>query len=474
MKSRAVMLAALLIAALAIVTVWGLFFLSARRTSGPIRHEAYVWQRVWTGPVREAVVQHGTNFAALAMLKAEVSWKEKKPQVVRVPLDYGALSNLHRPFALALRIGPYAGPFLPVSTPSSHATQSPASSPSPPTREERAGERRPTSGQPNTPLPGPLPAAQGEGITDFLCDLAAAIVAEARTNHAVLSELQIDFDCAESKLDGYRVWLTAIQQRVAPLPVTITALPSWLDARAFKRLATVATNYVLQVHSVERPKDVNAPFTLCDPRTAERWVDTAGRIGVPFRVALPTYGYVIAFDKTGKFIGLSAEGPRRTWPEGARTREIFTDPLVMAELVEGWKTSRPEALRGVIWYRLPTRVDNFNWRWPTLGAIVASRSLQEKLRIEPRRVEAGLVEIKLVNSGELDISSRLAVEVRWSDARLMAGDALRDFELADRSASAARFQTKTNSIRLPAGDFLTLGWLRFDRDCEVRCELKKL
>ena len=118
-------------------------------------------------------------------------------------------------------------------------------------------------------------------------------------------------------------------------------------------------------------------------------------------------------------------------------------------------------------------MDNFNWRWPTLGAIVASRSLQEKLRIEPHRVEAGLVEINLVNAGELDISSRLAVEVRWSNARLVAGDGLRDFELAERSVSAARFQTKPNSIRLPAGDFLTLGWLRFDRDCEVRCEIIK-
>ena len=118
-------------------------------------------------------------------------------------------------------------------------------------------------------------------------------------------------------------------------------------------------------------------------------------------------------------------------------------------------------------------VDNFNWRWPTLGAMVAARSPREVLRVEPRRVEPGLMEVSLVNDGELDISSRLAVEVRWSDARLVAGDGLRDFELAEQNASAARFQTKSNSIRLPAGDSLKLGWLRFDRDCEVRCELKK-
>ena len=38
-----------------------------------------------------------------------------------------------------------------------------------------------------------------------------------------------------------------------------------------------------------------------------------------------------------------------------------------------------------------------------------------------RRVESGLVEISLANAGELDVSSRLAVEVRWSKARLIAG-----------------------------------------------------
>jgi hypothetical protein len=203
-------------------------------------------------------------------------------------------------------------------------------------------------------------------------------------------------------------------------------------------------------------------------------VERASRIGVPFRVALPTYGYTLAFDASGKFIGLSAEGPRPNWPTNAQLREVFSNPLELSALVNDWTASRPATMRGVIWYRLPTIVDNFNWRWPTLGAIVASRSLQEKLRIEPRRVEAGLVEINLVNEGELDISSRLAVEVRWSNTRLIAGDALRDFELAERSTSAARFQTKTQGSRLPAGDRVTIGWLRFDQDCEVRCELKKL
>ena len=236
----------------------------------------------------------------------------------------------------------------------------------------------------------------------------------------------------------------------------------------------MATNYVLQVHSVERPRSFDAPFTLCDPRAASRAVEQAGRIGVPFRVALPTYGYLLAFDPAGKFLGLSAEGPRPNWPSNAQIREVSSNPIELAALVRSWAQNRPAPMRGVIWYRLPTIVDNFNWRWPTLSAMVAMRVPQEKFRVNTRRVESGLVEISLANEGELDISSRLAVEVRWSNARLVTGDALRDFELADNSASAARFQTKSQSSRIRAGESLVLGWLRFDQDCEVRCELKKL
>lgn len=455
MKQRAIIRFGLLIAAL-LGLAMGLFWMrAAPRTSGPMRHDIYVWQRAWTQPVRDAVAQHGGSFTEIVPLKAEISWKDKKPQLTKVGVDYATLARLlptgtdprqrGASVGIAMRIGPYSGPFI----------------------------------APGTPVADPSPANSstqrfdGPGITRYLTDLAAALVAEARSNHVALSELQIDFDCAESKLDGYRIWVEAIRNRVAPLPVTITALPSWLDAAAFKRLATIATNYVLQVHSVERPKSASAPFTLCDPGLAVRAVERAGRIGIPFRVALPTYGYTLAFEPAGKFLGLSAEGPRPNWPTNVLIREVFSDPVQLSKLVQGWTASRPESLTGVIWYRLPTIVDNFNWRWPTLEAIVASRSLQEKLRCESRRVEAGLMEVSLVNAGDLDISSRLAVEVRWSDARLIASDALRDFELADRSTSAARFQTRSQPCRLRAGDRLTLGWLRFDRDCEVRCEIKK-
>jgi hypothetical protein len=212
---------------------------------------------------------------------------------------------------------------------------------------------------------------------------------------------------------------------------------------------------------------------LCDPAAALRAVERAGEFHVPFRVALPTYGYVIAFDASGRFVGLSAEGSAKSWPQDIRIREVRADPQQIAALLAAWSTNRPPSLKGVIWYRLPVADDNLNWRWPTLRAMMQSRAPHESVRAASRRVETGLVEINLVNDGELDISSRLAVEVRWQNARLVASDGLRGFQAVDEGSSALRFQTQSQSFRLPAGEQRVIGWLRFNTDREVQVEIKK-
>ena len=77
MKKRSVVLSALLVAAVPAVALFILLNRPARRASGPLRHEVYVWQRAWTQPVREAVSQRATNFAELVPLKAEILWNGK-------------------------------------------------------------------------------------------------------------------------------------------------------------------------------------------------------------------------------------------------------------------------------------------------------------------------------------------------------------------------------------------------------------
>jgi len=74
-------------------------------------NDVYIWQRAWTDRVREAVVEHGSNFTELVVLNAEVSWKGRVPRAVKMPLDFSALQKSGRRIGLALRIGAYAGPF---------------------------------------------------------------------------------------------------------------------------------------------------------------------------------------------------------------------------------------------------------------------------------------------------------------------------------------------------------------------------
>jgi hypothetical protein len=394
-----------------------------------LRHDAYMWQRSWNGSVVTALRQHGSQFHRLFVLVAEVTWDGKTLVVKRVSPDFAALAAIRRPVGLALRIGPFGGPFT-----------------------------------------------SNDIVTTSLSALAASLISDAKARGLDADELQIDFDCAESKLEGYRVWVESIRRRIAPVRLSITALPSWQKQSGFRSLIAAADSFVLQVHSVERPRDINTPFTLCVPAAAIRAVERASSFKVPFWVALPTYGYQVAYDPAGRFAGLAAEGSQRIWPAGTQLREVRSDPIEMARLVQHWTTNSLPALQGVIWYRFPVSEDIFNWRWPTLSAMVAARSPTESFRAESRRVEVGLMEISLVNNGELDISSRLAVEVRWSRSggvRLLAADGLRGFEKVDGGPSTLQFKFRSQSFRLPAGETQVIGWLRFNEDREVEVEVKK-
>jgi hypothetical protein len=391
------------------------------RAAGPLTHDVYVWQRVWSPEVVDAVSLRGTNFSALIALGAEVSWLDGKPSVRQVPLNFDSLRVAGTKVGLALRIGQFSGPF-----------------------------------------------AANDERTRFFIRLAESLVAAARTNTPAAGELQLDFDCAESKLDGYRVWVEAIRNAIKPIPLTITTLPSWLEHSAFKRLVAATDGYVLQVHSLERPKTPDAPFALCDPRLAAQAVERAGRLGIPFRVALPTYGYLLAFDPTGKFIGLSAEGPLRNWPEGSTLREVRAQPVAIAGLVRMWTRDRPEALNGIIWYRLPIAGDKLNWSWPTLTSVMAGRTPTFRLREELRKPQPGLVEIDLLNAGDGDYEGPIQMKVRWSGARLIASDGWFGVENLDAGPDALRFQAR--KLRLPAGDRRSIGWLRLDKETEVQIE----
>jgi hypothetical protein len=148
---------------------------------GPSRisRDVYVWQRSWNKSVLAAVRQEAANFSAVVLLCAEVTWQDGQPKVIRVPIDWYAPQGAGAAIGLALRIGPFAGHF------------------------DGEDER-----------------ARG------LAALSSALVPQASDHHCSVRELQIDFDCSGSKLEGYAAWVGAIRRQVSPTQVVITALPA--------------------------------------------------------------------------------------------------------------------------------------------------------------------------------------------------------------------------------------------------------
>jgi len=396
----------------------------APRASDLLIQDAYVWQRAWTDPVRDAVATHGTNFGELIPLVAEVTWRGSRMAVAKVAVDYELLRSTNSRVGLALRVGA-----LPQAPPSDFANE--------------------------------------------LARLAADLLSEAKTNQVHVREFQVDFDCAESKLDGYCGWIRTVRGKIAPVPLTITALPSWLKRPAFKRLVDETDGLVLQVHSLERPKSAAEPFTLCDAKKARAAIELAARYGKPFRVALPTYGYTFAFDGNGRFAGLSAEGPARSWPATFSLREVRADEMQMATMVAELNQERPRALTGIIWYRLPVEGDRLNWSWPTLQSVMAGKAPEARVEVALRRPEQGLLELDLLNKGAGEHRAGLAISVQWNTGRLIASDGLEGFEPGDEGSNRLTFSRKNGARSLGPGERQSVGWMRFDREAEVHVALEK-
>jgi hypothetical protein len=222
------------------------------RATGPINQEMYVWQRGWSGPLQQAIVQASPKPAGLVVLAGEVSFDENdrvSNEFYFVPTDYSGARNTGIPIGLAFRIGPWSGEFK--------KDQEPAST---------------------------------------IINMAGSIVSKARRQGATVKELQIDFDCAESKLGSYLILIDAMKYndelRDANgdiVPIIITALPCWLGHPEFKALVEEADGFVLQVHSLEEPKNINDKITLCDTVKAKQWIEQASRVSqyAHFRLAGP-------------------------------------------------------------------------------------------------------------------------------------------------------------------------------------------
>lgn len=388
------------------------------------RRDVYVWQRAPGEELRSAFEESRDVVDGVYPLAAELKWTEDgRAEVFRTPLDFGALKATGRAAGLVVRIGPFGGPFA------------------------RDDERART-----------------------IVKLARETLASARRADWEPAELQIDFDCAERTLEGYREWLLALREATgAKTRLVFTALPAWLGRRAeFAALAEAADGYVLQAHSLEKPRGgPDAPYSLCGYEETLAWARRAAETapGRPFRVALPTYGYRLIFDADGAFVALSAEGPAPRPSAGARTRVVRSDPAEMLRIERALAAEPPPGCEGVIWFRLPVEGDRLNWDMATFRKVLAGEAPRARLEVEARWSGRGLAEIVAVNRGDTSEPPPARVRAAWPEtARLVAADGLGGYVPArrrDERALELKIAEEAREDLLPPGKSRAIGWLRF-------------
>ncbi len=406
----------------------GLFW-AAANSAHAFTREVYVWQRQFTPAVYQAMEAVRDEADGCAVLAAEVSWGKYGPRLFRSTVNYLALAAAGRPVGLVLRIGPYAGPF-----------------------------------------------SADDATASYLAGVATSVLQACRSCGLEPAELQVDFDCASSKLGGYRLWLDALRKAAGETKTTFTALPDWLARKEFSSLAHAANGFVLQVHSLEKPRGPDGLFQLCDPERAWKWIERAGRVGASFRVALPTYGYRLAFDATGKFIALSAEGSSVAWPPGSQIRTVRSDVAAVSGLARKISAGKPVGCTGVIWFRLPVAGDRLNWNITTLKVVLRDKVPVSVLSATVVWSKDGLAELVLVNRGEQDEPLPLKVTARWwGDFEAITADGLGSYLMSADGAGEGRLvltaQPAADGERIAPGRSRQIGWLCFPNEIPLALQI---
>ena len=263
-----------------------------------------------------------------------------------------------------------------------------------------------------------------------------------------LAGVEIDHDAGNVRLPSYREFLAHLREALpTSLPLSITALPSWLDSRELPALLSTVDSSVLQVHAVSDPRR-----GLFDADQARQWAKAWSRVTTkPFYLALPAYGVALLPSTDGAPVVESEVTLER---EGLR-RELLADPQSLRTLGTELRADPPEHLAGLIWFRLPLANDRRAWSLTTLRAVARAEVLDSQLTLQ-LSANNGLYDIVISNQGNLDSAwpERLTLAVSGCEG----ADALAGYALQQRP-DLLTF-TRLRDGRIPAGGQRAIGWAR--------------
>jgi len=389
--------------------------LVACRPPARLSSEVYVWQQVGS-PALDAAIERGSrDLDAFYLHAADVTFATDRSTIRRFDLPWRAVAKTGKQVGIVIRI---------------------------PEAKGRSGL-------------SPDHAVE-------IASLARSIIAEARAAGITCQEVQIDYDCPDSRLSTYAAFLLKLKSLSPGDRIVFTALPSWLMKTDFGKLAASADSYVLQVHSLELPATNDSTAVICDVEKARQAISRASRSRVPFRVALSTYQCVVLLNADGKRLGVVSEGAIPAIPPGTVIIPGYSDPAQLTRLVADLKTNHPPLLTGIIWYRLPVDTDRMNWPWITFQAVSSGRQPKSRLEASLQPQPQGFSTIELKNLGEMPEHRPSRITIRYNSAAPDSADALAGYRLiSEPSSRTLTFQdTVPFSPGIVPGKSLNIGWLR--------------
>lgn len=370
-----------------------------------------MWQQRGSTSLDEAIVRAAPILDGFAVHAADISFRNGRAKIQRFDIPWKALREARRPLTLVIRV-PHADGGLGNS-------------------------------------PDHLNTVQ---------EVIAELLSSARTEQVPCREVQIDYDCPESKLALYGEFFDKLHAIRRDLLVTFTALPSWLKSPSFTPLVQSTSRYVLQVHSLELPGTNSSSAVICDVAEARWAIEQAAKLGVPFRAALPTYSCVVILDAEGNRVDVVSEGNSGPLAPGLRGIRGQSDPTALSKLVAELNANHPSPLQGIIWYRLPVESDRMNWSWTTFQAVIAGRTPISSLEIAVAAQSDGSANVEIRNTGERSEPLPPSLTVHWGKGDYEAGDALGGYRL-EVLPQACRF-TRTGDTEIAPGKTFVAGWIR--------------
>jgi len=364
-----------------------------RQDAPPLDQQLYVWQRQWT-PAHEAALKDSrTDFSTLRVLALQAF---PKAGWSRARIDPVLLKQDGRPLIAVIR------------------------------------------------LDGQLKSLDQDEVAAQI----QQVLSDWQAQGLVLSGVEIDHDAGNARLPAYRKFLTDLRTVLpASIPLSITALPAWLDSPELPALLSTVDSSVLQVHAVSDPR-----MGLFDPDQARKWASAWSRItSKPFYLALPAYGMALLPQVSGA-PEVESEVPIDRVGE---RRELLADPQQLSTLATELRNDLPAHLAGLIWFRLPLAHDRRAWSLTTLRAVARGDALDSRLTLK-LTAQDGLYDVSVSNQGNLDSAwpERLTLAVQGCEG----ADALAGYAL-QQSPDLLTF-TRLRDGRIPAGGQRAIGWAR--------------